>query len=246
MKVLITGATSGIGLALAKLYKSHHHEVIGIGRNKQVLIALENEGIEVWQLDLVNLNCTRNTFQKLAEKHKLIDLAILNAGNCEYVDCKSFNAELIKRVFDANIITLANSIEGVLPLLRNSQKPHLAGVASMAGYLPLSRAEAYGASKVAANYLLETLAIDLKEENISVSVINPGFVKTPLTLKNDFPMPFALDVDCAAEIIFKGLAAKKSEIDFPLRLTIPMKFMSLMPRSWWRILGGKLKRKNQL
>jgi short-subunit dehydrogenase len=244
MKILITGATSGIGLALSKLYNSHHHEVIAIGRNKQALIALENEGIEVWQLDLVDLNSTRSTFQKLKEKHGLIDLAILNAGNCEYVDCKNFNAELIKRVFDANIITLANSIEGVLPLLRNSHNPHLAGVASMAGYLPLSRAEAYGASKAAANYLLETLAIDLTEENIMVSVINPGFVKTPLTAKNDFPMPFALEVGSAAEIIFNGLAAKKAEIDFPLRLTIPMKFMSILPRSWWRKLADKLKRKD--
>jgi NADP-dependent 3-hydroxy acid dehydrogenase YdfG len=151
MKVLITGATSGIGLSLARVYKLNAHEVIAIGRNKQVLMALEDEGIEAWQIDLIDLNSTRQAFQKIGAKHKLIDLAILNAGNCEYVDYKNFNAELVKRVFDANIITLANSIEVVLPLLRNAIKPHLAGVASMAGYLPLSRAEAYGASKAAAN-----------------------------------------------------------------------------------------------
>lgn len=242
MKVLITGASSGIGLALAKLYKDKQHEVIAIGRNKEALAALEKLGIEVWQLDLTDLNATRDIFKQLDQKHEYIDLAILNAGNCEYVDCKSFDAQMIKRVFDANIITLANSIEGVLPLLRKSAAPHLAGVASMAAYLPLSRAEAYGASKIAANYLLEALAIDLKDENIPVSVINPGFVKTPLTAKNDFPMPFAIEADAAAKIIFKGLTAKKVEIHFPLRLTIPMKLMSLLPRGLWRKIGQKFKK----
>ncbi|MEN9390872.1 MAG: hypothetical protein RL017_169 [Pseudomonadota bacterium] len=240
MKVLITGATSGIGLALVKLYKSYQHEVIAIGRNKQVLIDLENQGIEVCQLDLINLDDTRSTFKKIADKHQKIDLAILNAGIWEFFDCKNFDAELVKRIFDSNVITLANSIEGVLPLLRKSSAPHLAGVASIAGYLPLPRAEAYGASKAAADYLFETLAITLKKENIAVSVINPGFVKTPMTAKNNFPMPFALEVDVAAKIIFKGLEARKAEIHFPYSLTIPMKLMSLMPRTWWRILGRKL------
>jgi short-subunit dehydrogenase len=93
---------------------------------------------------------------------------------------------------------------------------------------------------------LETLAIDLKEENITVSVINPGFVKTPLTAKNDFPMPFSLNVDSAAKIIFNGLTVKKAEISFPMLLTIPMKLLSLLPRTWWRKLGEKLKKQTQL
>lgn len=242
MKILITGATSGIGLAVAKLYKSCNHEVIAIGRNQQSLNTLQELGIEAWQLDLADLNATRGTFKRLEQKHPVIDLAILNAGSCEYLDCSNFDAELVKRVFDANVITLANSIELVLPLLRRSAAPHLAGVASMAAYLPLSRAEAYGASKAAVNYLLEALAIDLEPENITVSVINPGFVKTPLTAKNDFPMPFALDADKAAKIIAEGLAARKAEIHFPLSLTIPMKILSLLPRKLWRKFGQKFRK----
>ena len=112
----------------------------------------------------------------------------------------------------------------------------------MAYYLPLSRAEAYGASKAAANYLLETLAIDLIPEKILVTVVNPGFVKTPLTAKNDFPMPFALEVDEAVRIIKNGILRKKSEIHFPYHLTLIIKFLSLLPRSWWRILGQKFKK----
>jgi short-subunit dehydrogenase len=242
MKVLITGATSGIGLALAKLYQEQHHQVIALGRNQAVLDTLNELAIETWQLDLANLDATRETFTAIAEKHGYIDLAILNAGSCEYIDSKHFDAKIVKRVFDANVITLANSIEGVLPLLRKSAIPHLAGVASMSAYLPLSRAEAFGASKAAFNYLLETLAIDLIDENIPVSVINPGFVKTPLTAKNDFPMPFALEVNAAAKIIANGLAAKKTEIHFPLPLSIPMKLMSLLPRGLWRKIGRKFKK----
>ena len=242
MDVLITGATSGIGQALALSYVLDGHNVIAIGRNKEALEELSSHGIFTLQLDLVNLNEVRQQFKLLAIKFSSIDIAILNAGTCEYLDSKNFYAALVKRVVDANLISLANSIEAVLPLIRKSATKHLVGVASMAGYLPLSRAEAYGASKAAANYLLETLAIDLRDENICVSVVNPGFVKTPLTAKNDFPMPFAVEVDTAVEYIKSGIAKRKAEIHFPYRLSLIIKFLSLFPRSWWRVLAQKFKK----
>lgn len=242
MKVLITGATSGIGLSLVKLYKSLNYEIVAVGRNTQVLSELKQLGIDTMALDLSDLEECRNQFKLLAQRYDSIDLAILNAGNCEYVDCKNFDAELVKRVFDANVMTLANSIECILPLLRRSTQAHLVGVASMASYVPLSRAEAYGASKSAVNYLLESLAIDLLPENIAVTVVNPGFVKTPLTAKNDFPMPFALDVNDAAEIIYQGIVNKKNEIHFPYRLSIPMKIFAILPRVLWRKFAQKFKK----
>ena len=242
MDVLITGATSGIGRALALSYALDGHSVIAIGRNKDALNELSNNGIYTVQLDLVNLHEVQNQFKLLAQKFPSIDIAILNAGTCEYLDSKNFDAALVKRVVDANLISLANSIEGVLPLIRKSSTKHLVGVASMAGYLPLSRAEAYGASKAGADYLLETLAVDLKDENICVSVVNPGFVKTPLTAKNDFPMPFAVDVDTAVKYIKSGIEIRKAEIHFPYRLSFFIKLFGLLPRSWWRILAQKLKK----
>lgn len=242
MKVLITGATSGIGLSLVKLYKSLNYEIVAVGRNTQVLSELKQLGIDTMALDLSDLEECRNQFKLLAQRYDSIDLAILNAGNCEYVDCKNFDAELVKRVFDANVMTLANSIECILPLLRRSTQAHLVGIASMASYVPLSRAEAYGASKSAVNYLLESLAIDLLPENIAVTVVNPGFVKTPLTAKNDFPMPFALDVNDAAQIIYQGIVNKKNEIHFPYRLSIPMKIFAILPRVLWRKFAQKFKK----
>jgi short-subunit dehydrogenase len=242
MKVLITGATSGIGLALAEFYHSRHHQVVAVGRNIEVLKQLHSLGCDTWQLDLIDLEACRQTFGLIANKHEFIDLAILNAGSCEYLDTTNFDAQLVKRVFAANIFTLANSIEGVLPMLRKASKPHLSAVASIAGYLPLSRAEAYGASKAAANYFLESLAIDLKSEGIIVTTINPGFVKTPLTAKNDFPMPFALEASQAAQIIYSGLMAKKIEIHFPWQLTLSIKMLSLLPKRLLRVIGQWFKK----
>ncbi len=242
MKILITGATSGIGYALVQQYYKERHEVIAIGRNKVILEQLNQCGIETWAIDLTDFNDTQNTFSDIAKKHTYIDVAILNAGNCEYIDCKNFDAQLVKRVMDANVVTMANSIHFSLPLLRNSKNPHLVGVASMVYYLPLPRSEAYGASKAAVNYLLEAMAIDLKNEGICVTVVNPGFVKTPLTDRNDFKMPFLVDANEAAQIIRDGIKKRKIEIHFPLKLTIPMKILSLLPRGIWRILGSLLKK----
>ncbi len=242
MNILITGATSGIGYELALSYAKDGHNVIAIGRNTSVLKELNQFGINTLEADLINLSELRVKFVQLTLNYSFIDIAILNAGNCEYMDTLNFDAELVKRVMDTNVITMANSIEMVLPLLRKSKTPHLAGVASMAYYLPLSRAEAYGASKAAANYLLEALSIDLKSENIKVSVINPGFVKTPLTAKNDFPMPFALNTDQAVKIIKAGIAKQKAEIHFPFRLTLIIKLLSLLPRTWWRWFGQIFKK----
>lgn len=201
MNILITGASSGIGRGLAISYAAAGHNVIAIGRNKVALDELAILGISCLQLDLVDLDAVREQSAQLNLTLNNLDLAILNAGNCEYLDISSFDAALIKRVFDANVISFANSLELVLPLLRKAHNPHLVGVASIAGYLPLSRAEAYGASKAAIIYLLDTLAIDLAKEKILVTTVNPGFVKTPLTAKNDFPMPFAIDVSTATKII---------------------------------------------
>lgn len=242
MNILITGATSGIGRGLAINYAAAGHNVIAIGRNKIALDELTALGITPIQLDLVNLDAVREQSTKLNITLEHLDLAILNAGNCEYLDVQAFDAALIKRVFDANIISFANSLELVLPLLRKSNTPHLVGVASIAGYLPLSRAEAYGASKDALIYFLDTLAIDLAKENILVTTVNPGFVKTPLTAKNDFPMPFAIDVGTATKIIQRGIEQKKIEIHFPYRLTLIIKLLGLLPRRLWRYLGKFLVR----
>jgi short-subunit dehydrogenase len=239
MKIVITGATSGIGRQLAEDYYNDGHEVWAIGRNETALAELQHMGLHTGRLDLTDRETVLGWFKSLDS----IDLAILNAGTCEYIDLPHFDSSLVQRVMRANVESFAISLEAVLPLLRRSGRGHLAAVGSSASYLPLPRAEAYGASKAAVAYMVESLRLDLHRENLDVSLISPGFVKTPLTDLNDFPMPFRIDVAKASACIRKGLAKRRSEIHFPKRFTYILKTLSLLPAPLWAWMGKRLVRK---
>lgn len=236
MKILITGATSGIGKQVALDYQAQGHEVWAVGRNEESLKELRDKGLHTGQVDLTDRDASLEWFATLSS----IDLAILNAGNCEYIDLPAFDSRIIERVMRANVESLAISVEGVLPLLRKSDVPHLALVGSSAAYLALPRAEAYGASKAAVAYMADTLRIDLLQEGIKVSLICPGFVKTPLTDRNDFDMPFRISTEEASSYIRTGLLKKRAEIHFPKRFTLLLKFFSLLPTFVWTQLAQKM------
>jgi short-subunit dehydrogenase len=236
MNILITGATSGIGKQLALDYKDQVHQVWAIGRNEKALKELQARGMQTGQLDLTNSDQSLEWFKSLSH----IDLAILNAGNCEYIDLPNFDSGSVQRVMRANVDSLAISIEGVLPLLRKSGSGRLAIVGSSAAYILLPRAEAYGASKAAVAYMANSLRIDLKKEGIPVSLICPGFVKTPLTDLNDFDMPFRVSTKEASTAIREGLKKGKSEIHFPKRFTLIMKLLSWLPTPVWTQLAQKM------
>ena len=239
MKIVITGATSGIGRQLAIDYQNEGHEVWALGRNEQALSELRALGLSTGQVDLTDREATLAWFASFES----LDLAILNAGTCEYIDMPVFDSALIQRVMRANVETVAISIEVVLPFLRQSSNGHLAVLGSSAAYLPLPRAEAYGASKAAIAYMVEALRLDLAGENIALSLICPGFVKTPLTDRNDFPMPFLITVEEASDYIRQGLLKKRAEIHFPKRFTYILKLLSLLPGPVWTILGRKMVKK---
>jgi len=238
MNILITGATSGIGKQLAIDYRAEGHQVWALGRNEDILTELAARGLQVGKVDLTNRRESLDWFGALPS----IDLAILNAGTCEYVDMPDFDSEKVIRVMRSNIESMAISIEGVLPALRKGVSPHLVGVGSSAAYVPLPRAEAYGSSKAAVAYMLQTLRIALVRENIDVSLVCPGFVKTPLTDRNDFPMPFRVSTEEASRAIRKGIAARKKEIHFPKRFTWLLKIMALLPSALWLRLAKRMLR----
>ena len=236
MNILITGATSGIGKQLALDYKNQGHQVWALGRNEKSLQELQVRGLHTGQLDLTDRDQSLEWFKNLSH----IDLAVLNAGNCEYIDLPNFDSSSVQRVMRANVDSLAISIEGVLPLIRKSGSGRLAIVGSSAAYIPLPRAEAYGASKAAVAYMANSLRIDLKKEDIPVSLICPGFVKTPLTDLNKFDMPFRVSTKEASTAIREGLKKGKSEIHFPKRFTLIMKLLSWLPTPIWTQLAQKM------
>lgn len=229
--VLISGASSGIGEALAINFANRGWRVFAGGRNKERLDKLcqQNSNIESLVGDIVD----ESQVISMAETLPLLDMLILNAGSCEYInDPMAFDAALFKRVIDTNLISVAYCLQHWLPQVK--EHGQLAFTSSSASFLPLSRAEAYGASKAALTYLAQTLSIDLAPHNIDVSVINPGFVKTPLTDKNDFDMPGMVDAEQAANAIIKGLEKRKHIINFPTTFTIVLSLIASLPFSWWR------------
>lgn len=236
MKVLITGATSGIGWQLAHDYLDEGHDVIAVGRKPQALAVLKDKGAKVLALDLTDRQATLDGLAGLGP----LNLAILNAGTCEYLDMPDFDSAAFIRVMRANVESMAISIEGVLPCLIGCEGARLVGVASAAAYLPLPRAEAYGASKAAIRYLFDTLDITLARQGVAVSTVFPGFVKTPLTDKNDFAMPMQLSAQDAARCIRRGIDKGQRHIHFPKAFTWTLQLLGLLPQGLWRRLAKRM------
>ena len=136
---------------------------------------------------------------------------------------------MIKRVNDINYMGFVYGIEAALPLLRESKDPYLVGMSSTVAWTGLPRAEAYGTSKAAIRHFLESLRVDLDPEGIDVSIICPGFVKTPLTDKNDFAMPMRITSEKAAEYIIRGMSSRKHEISFPPLFAFILKRIAGLP-----------------
>lgn len=157
-RVLITGASSGIGLQLAKDYALAGWRVIGCGRNTAELesLAISNENITPLSFDVTDEAAAKSALQSIDLP---LDLIILNAGTCEYIDHGRIDVALFKRVFDINLFGMLNCIEALQDNF--SQGSHLALMGSTAAYLGLPRAEAYGASKAAVSYLARSLSVDL-------------------------------------------------------------------------------------
>ncbi len=236
--LLITGATSGIGYQLAIDYAAAGWEVMACGRNMAVLEEMGRiEGIETVFFDVSNHSQVRQAAEAI---DKSFDLIILNAGTCEYIDDPiRFDSELFKRVFDINVIGVGYCLEAFNRKINVGGQ--LAFMGSSASFLPFSQAEAYGASKAAINYLAESIAIDLHEHGISVSLINPGFVKTPLTDKNNFSMPMIISMVEAAKQIKTGLDQRKKHVLTSRTLTIGLRILGKLPHGIRNMLGRRLK-----
>jgi NAD(P)-dependent dehydrogenase (short-subunit alcohol dehydrogenase family) len=193
-------------------------------------------------LDVTDRAATLAAAHAVQKKLGGLDIAFFNAGTCEYVDPRQFDSQLFERGVRTNFLSMVYGIEAALPLLRQSQTPHLVGMSSTVAYGCLPRAEAYGATKVAIKYMLESLRLDLMPDKIPVSVVCPGFVRTPLTDLNDFPMPFRIEADEAARYIADGIERQAPEIHFPKRFSIPFKLLAMLPASLYNRIAAKMVR----
>lgn len=222
-RMLITGATSGIGKALAIHCQQHGYSVTACGRNRHELEKLASTyGISTLQFDVSDAAQT-----KAALSQFVWDIMVLNAGTCEYVDVNRFDSALFRRVFEPNFFGVVNCVEALMPSLKKGSQ--LVIVDSMARLLPFTRAEAYGASKAALFYFAKSLTVDLRARGVIVQTISPGFVETPLTDKNDFEMPMRVSVEVASASILNAIAKKRITFFFPRIFGWIMRALSKLP-----------------
>jgi short-subunit dehydrogenase len=239
--IWITGASSGLGRSVALQLADEGNRVIASARNQEELEKLTalNANITALPCDITDEDAMETLRSRIVEIAPSLDQVILNAGNCEYLDFPDPDWSAVRRVMEVNFFGTVNCVKLALPLLRksNSARPHVVAVVSQVTAAPFPRAEAYGASKAAMRYFFDSLRMDLAADDIDVTVVNPGFVDTPLTRKNDFPMPFLMQVDEAAERIVKNIAARPRQYSFPLRLSALLSLSKILPGVWQKMVA---------
>lgn len=239
----ITGAGSGIGRALALQLVQDGWRVVVSGRREQVLLelcALEPDSIEAAPLDITDHIAVQNVLNLILHKYGTLQLAVLNAGTYFKDSAAAFNLTEAQQIVDVNLSGTLNCLKVLMPQMIKQQSGHIAILSSVAGYTGLPGGAVYGATKSALMYLAQSFYPELKQNHVKLTVINPGFVATPLTDKNDFPMPFIMTPEAAARVIVKGLRSGKFEIAFPLRLVWILKTLSVLPHSLRFYLTAKM------
>ena len=234
--VWVTGASSGIGAALVRELAGRGCRVAASARRAEKLEELAADaGGEVFAVpaDVTDREAMLAAAGAVRERFGAIDVAVLNAAHWGQFAVETWDTDVIRRHFDTNVLGMVHGVEAVLADMRRRRSGAIAGMASLAGYRGLPRSEAYGATKAAEINMLESLRIDLRPLGISVHTICPGFVRTDLTAKNTFPMPFMLEADDAARRIVRGLEKGKAEIAFPLPMLALMKIAKVVPVRLW-------------
>lgn len=247
--IWLTGASSGIGEAFARRLFRLPCKLAITARNQEKLnelvAASANHPAEVraYAGDVTKRERMREIVKEIGQDFGTLDVMVANAGTHVPTEVTEFDVEQYRNIAEINYFGVLNCIDAVLPGMREREAGHIVGVSSVAGYRGLPRAAAYGASKAAVTHFLESLRLDVEEFGIAVSVVSPGFVKTPLTDKNDFEMPFLISAEQAAEEMLKGIEKKDFEIHFPKRFTLFLKFLRILPIRWYHFVIKKTVKK---
>ena len=241
-KIWVTGASTGIGKAVAEKFSKEGWKVAISARREELLknIAQDNNIFD-YPLDVTNEKKVDEVFKKILEDFKSIDLCIFNAGTYEPKLEKEISQEQIRKTMEVNFFGVVNCIKAVEKYFKNKKNGHISIVSSIAGYRGLPNSSGYGPSKAAVSNLAESLYFDFKKDNVKISLISPGFIKTPMTDKNEFRMPFIKSPEFAAEKIYNGLVKSNSfEITFPKQLTTIFKLFKILPNRIYLFLISKL------
>ncbi len=233
--ILITGASSGIGFEISKQLAGKGCNLAFLNRRTEITDKFTNEH-STRKNKIISLKCdvsrreevlsavtqVKNIFGK-------IDIAILNSGISKRFKVENFDSDFIRQTFEVNVLGMSYCIEALLPDFIKLKSGMIVGISSLADGRGFPKSGSYCASKAAVTLLLESLRIELKKHNIKVITVKPGFVKTPMTDKNEFQMPFLMKVDKAAEIILKGIEKEKRTIQFPAPTVFGARLLKIIP-----------------
>ena len=232
--IWIIGASSGIGYHLAKELHSRGARLIVSARTETRLTELQNElnhNISVLPIDAANSQAVENAAQWFVENGIVIDSVIFMAAVYTPGRLDELSFEDIDQQFRINLNAAFYVIHAVLPIMKQQHNGQIALCASVAGYRGLPAGQPYSASKAAMINLAESLKLECSNTDIDVKLISPGFVRTPMTDKNEFKMPMIIEPQEAAKAIADGLLKSQFEIHFPKRFTLIMKMLRILPNA---------------
>lgn len=238
-KVFITGGTTGIGWELAKTYAREGAEVGVCGRDLSKLpmgYEIDFPSIKAYAVDVVEPAPLIAAVQDFAPTG--LDIIIANAGIGVGSKSRDPNFEAQRRVFSVNVGGVINAFEAAYPNMAKNNSGHLVAMASVAGFVGLPGNGAYSGSKSAVIKMCESLQIDMKGTGINVTCVCPGFIDTPLTRKNDHPMPFLMPVEKGAMLIKEAIENKRRLFIFPWPMKIVMTILDKIPRCLYRLIMG--------
>ncbi len=244
--IWITGASSGIGKALAIKFAQEGWRVAISARRENLLeeISKSHNNVDYFPLDVTDSEKCKIVFNDVKKKLGDINISVFCTGIHDPKSEKKLNLDKVRKIMEVNFFGTVNSINAVYDYYKDKKSGQISIVSSVAGYRGLPAAGAYCASKSALSSFAESLYFDLKRDNVRVSLVSPGFIKTPMTDQNDFPMPMIKSPEFAAEQMFKGLTKTNSfEIHFPKTFTFLMKVLKVIPnRLYFKIVEKGMKK----
>jgi short-subunit dehydrogenase len=242
--ILLTGASSGIGHQLAKDLAKEGTKLALVSRRVDLLKFLvdeikANSEAKYYQCDVTKKNEVEQTISQIKKDFGKIDVAFLNSGVAYRSSVLDYCPKDAETTFNTNVLGAVYCIEQVLKDFIKEKRGAIVGVSSLGDGKGFPKSGFYSASKAAFTILLESLRIELKKYNVKVVTVKPGFVKTAMTDKNEFEMPFLMSVEKASKIIIEGLRKDKRIIEFPLTTTIGAKILRMMPTKIFEYIASK-------
>ena len=248
MNVFITGASSGIGAALARAYARRGATLGLFARREQMLDdiarSLGTTPVATYAGDVTDARRLREAAADFLQRYGAIDVVIANAGISQGADTSvAEDLTVFRATFDVNVLGMVQTFQPFIAPMRSARRGTLVGIASIAGFRGLPGGGAYSSSKAAAINYLESLRVELRGHGIAVVTICPGYIATPMTARNPYPMPFLIEVDRAATLMMRAIARRRRWYVLPWQMRLPGGVLRLLPRPVFDALFARAPRK---